>query len=57
MSKPMIGQLVELWDGGKPVKVRVYKVSDTHVTVEMPNKKLWSMTLNDFTSKLSGEGW
>jgi GTP cyclohydrolase II len=57
MSKPKAGSVVELEDKGKKIKVKVYRVNDTHVTVEMNDKKLWTMTLRDYNEKLNGSSW
>lgn len=59
MSKPRAGDNVELWDEReqKAIPVKIHKVTDTHVTVIMKDKKMWCMTLNDYTSKLGGRGW
>lgn len=53
MSKPSTGQRVDLWDERlqKTISVRVWRVTETHVTVVMEDKRLWCMTHNDFREK------
>jgi hypothetical protein len=46
------GDIELIWDThlGKYVKVKVYSITQDHVTVIMPNKMLWTIPRKDYLS-------
>jgi len=46
------GEFEQLWchRESKYIKVKVVSISETHVTVEMGDKKLWTLSRNDYLS-------
>lgn len=53
-EKPRIGDMISLFNNGIKINVTVYKMSEHHITFTMKDKKLWSMTWNDFFNKKEG---